>query len=138
MDDEKKEGGQVMAKVGTNFMKIIGQIRRSPEKQACIDQAVGGGASKRDARKSCRKTYGSGIGNLGRSLGLTGEKESRISARPIFPAFNQSNGVMMSPNEGKTWAIGSYGNTRTAGSFSWWYILPVLLFLPAVRKLIFK
>jgi len=135
MDEEKKEGGQVMAKVGTNFMKIIGQIRRSPEKQACIDQAIGGGASKRDARKSCRKTYGSGIGNFGRSLGLTGTRESRIQARPIFPAFNKSNGAMMSPGD---MMAGSYGNTRTAGSFSWWYILPVLLFLPAVRKLIFK
>lgn len=130
---EKKDRKMMAGKIGTGFMKIIGQIRRSPEKRQCIQDQRQAGASGREARQYCRQQYGSGLGNLGRSLGLTGKKEGRIKQRPIFPAFDKNNGAYMSPT-----GLAMPTGTRTAGlgAFQWWWLLPIVLFVPAIRKLI--
>jgi len=122
------------SKLGTGFMKLIGQVRRSPEKRQCISDQKQAGASGRKAREFCRDKYGSGIGNLGRSLGLTGKKEGRIQQRPMFPAFDKSNGAYMSPS---SMAVPTGGvRTAGAGAFQWWWLLPIVLFVPGIRKLI--
>ena len=129
---EKKDRKMIAAKIGTGFMKFIGQVRRSPEKRQCIADQKQAGASGREARQFCRQQYGSGIGNLGRSLGLTGKKQGRIKQRPIFPAFDNSNNMSPSGMAMPT------GGPRTAGlgAFQWWWLLPIVLFVPAIRKLI--
>jgi len=131
---EQKDRKMIAGKIGTGFMKLIGQVRRSPEKRQCIQDQKTAGASGREARQYCRQQYGSGIGNLGRSLGLTGKKEGRIQQRPIFPAFDKTNGAYMSPSG---MAIPT-GGVRTAGlgAFQWWWLLPIVLFVPGIRKLI--
>ena len=127
---EQKNRKGLVSKIGTGFMKLIGQVRRSPEKRQCIQDQRQAGATGREARRFCRQQYGSGIGNLGRSLGLTGEREGRIKQRPIFPAFDKSNGALMSP----TSLAMPTGGVRTAGAFQWWWLLPLILFVPAIRK----
>jgi len=121
------------SKIGTGFMKLIGQVRRSPEKRQCIADQKQAGASGREARQYCRQEYGSGIGNLGRALGLTGKKEGRIKQRPIFPAFDKSNGAYMSPSG---FAMPTGPRTAGATAFQWWWLLPIVLFVPGIRKLI--
>ena len=39
------------SKLGMDFMKIIGQVRRSPEKRQCIQDQKQAGASGREARQ---------------------------------------------------------------------------------------
>ena len=131
---EQKDRKMVASKIGTGFMKLIGQVRRSPEKRQCISDQKQAGASGREARQFCRQQYGSGIGNLGRSLGLTGKKEGRIQQRPIFPAFDKSNGAYMSAS-GMAMPTGG-PRTAGAGTFQWCWLLPIVLFVPAIRKLI--
>lgn len=114
------------SKIGMGFMRFIGQVRRSPEKRQCIQDQKQAGASGREARQYCREQYGSGIGNLGRSLGLTGKKEGRIKQTPMFPAFDNSNGAYMSPGN-----FAMPTGTRTAG-FQWWWLLGLLIFLPGL------
>ncbi len=121
------------SKLGMDFMKIIGQVRRSPEKRQCIQDQKQAGASGREARQYWREQYGSGIGNLGRSLGLTGKREGRIKQRPIFPAFDKTSGSSMSPTG---FAMPTGTRTAGAGAFQWWWLLPIVLFVPGIRKLI--
>ena len=127
MAEQKKDRKLVASKIGTGFMKFIGQVRRSPEKRQCISDQKQAGATGREARQFCRQQYGSGIGNLGRTLGLTGKKEGRIKQNPIFPSFDRSNGALMSP-AGMAMPT---GGVRTAG-FQWWWLLGLLIFLPGL------
>jgi len=126
---EQQNRKGIISKIGTGFVKFIGQIQRSPEKAQCIQAQKQAGATGREARQHCRRIYGSGIGNLGRSLGLTGKREGRIQQKPIFQRYDKTNGALMSPS-GLAMPTGNYA---TAG-FKWWWLLPIVLFVPAIRK----
>jgi len=127
---EKKERKFDAKKIGTGFMRFIGQVRRSPQKKQCIAEQKQAGATGREARQFCRQQYGSGIGNLGRTLGLTGKREGRVTQKPLFPRPDQTNGALMSAGG---FAIPT-GGVKKAGAFQWWWLLPVVLFVPAIRK----
>lgn len=116
---------------------IPGIVKRSSDSRACIDTKKRQGASGSQARKECRQVYGSRLGNAGRQLGILPKQSARVQAN----RFEQARSLADTPSKLGTvneFAFGGMGgstDTVKAG-FNVWYLLPLVLFLPAVRKLI--
>ena len=141
MAEEKKKGflGQVLQ--GASPGGALGMLKmfsRSPGSKQCIADAKSQGATGREARQGCRSEYGSRLGNAGRSLGILPKEAKGISVS----RFAQQQFLNRTPSQSGTineFAFPSGGGTqvKTAGfNFQWWYILPLVLFVPALRKLI--
>lgn len=121
--------------IGTDILKAL---KRSRDSRSCIDAKVRAGQTRSQARKECRQVYGSRLGNAGRSLGLVGEQ-----AKPIYVDLSSEKKRYLKNTPSKLGTIneqiviGSPNGTKTKESgFNIWYLLPLLLFFPAIRKMI--
>ena len=54
-------------------------LKRSKESRECIDSKKAQGKTGRQARKECRKQYGSRFGNAGRALGILPKELKGVS-----------------------------------------------------------
>jgi hypothetical protein len=121
-----------MTGFGTDILKTL---KRSKDSRDCISAKRRSGATGSEARKECRDIYGSRLGNAGRQLGIVPEKVQPVRAN----AFDQARSLRQTPSKMGTvneFAFGgSSGGTDVVKSgFSYWYLLPLLFFVPQVRK----
>ncbi len=123
-----------MTEFGTDILKAL---KRTDDSRSCIDAKRREGKSGREARKECREVYGSRLGNVGRQLGISPQLAGRVYAN----AQDQAKFLRNTPKGNGTansFAFGGGGiapSTKSAG-FNLWYLLPLVLFVPAIRKLI--
>lgn len=121
-----------MTGYGTDILK---SLKRSEESRACIDERKAVGDTGREARKYCRTQYGSRIGNIGRQLGISPQLADRVKANP----FDQSKQIRNTPSMGGTvneFAFGGGSPKPVTSGFNFLYLIPLVLFIPAIRKLI--
>ncbi len=117
--------------------RLPGIVKRSSDSRSCIDAKKRQGASGSQARKECRQVYGSRLGNAGRQLGILPQRDKTVRAN----MFDQARSLVQTPSKMGTvneFAFGGSGGTTDTmkAGFNVWYLLPLVLFLPAVRKLI--
>ena len=126
---------------GLGMLKNLpGVLQRSPESRQCIDSKKAMGLSGRQARQECRDQYGSRLGNAGRKLGILPQQAKGLNVsqfvqkqvRQNTPSkFGMTNEQIIFPSGGS-----STGGGVMKGGFNYLYLIPLVLFFPAVRKLI--
>lgn len=137
-EDRKAEKMAIAGKALGMLRNLPGVLKRSADSRECIDTKRAQGKSGREARQECRDRYGSRLGNAGRKLGILPQEAKGVSVskfaqqavRANTPSkFGMTNEQFILPSGGA-----STGSGVMRGGFNYWYLLPVLLFLPAVRK----
>ena len=135
---EKKNGflSKVAGLKGKVGLGMLTAFKRSTESKQCIADAKSGGASGREARRVCRDQYGSRLGNAGRKLGILPQEAKGINVSQYAQKrfLNNSPSNLGMSNEQFAFG-GDTGTVRTAG-FNYLYLIPLVLFIPAIRKLI--
>ena len=128
-----------MGILGTKAVGMLknlpGIVKRSASSRACIDNKKSQGASSSQSRKECRQVYGSRLGNAGRQLGILPKQSARVRAN----SYQQTRSLSVTPSKLGTvneFAFGGGSSKSVEAGFNVWYLLPLVLFLPAVRKLI--
>ena len=116
---------------------IKGALKRSSDSRQCIDTKRGEGLSGRRARQECKDRYGSRLGNAGRKLGILPQEAKGLNVSQ----FAQQQARRNTPNKmgmstQQEFAFGGGSSKSVEAGFNVWYLLPLVLFLPAVRKLI--
>jgi hypothetical protein len=100
------------AKAGSQVLDLL---KRSPESRACIDNKKAQGISGRQARRECKKQFGSRLGNAGRQLGILPAGSQGVSVSQ----FLQKQSIKNTPSQMGTvneFAIPSYpSGAKTAG-----------------------
>ena len=115
--------------------QILDLLKRSPESRACIDQKKAQGKSGREARRECKKKFGSRLGNAGRSLGILPEALKGVSVSQ----FLQKKSIKNTPSQMGTvneFAIPSYpsGAKKAGGNYMTVILLGLGVLLFANRK----
>jgi len=116
--------------------RLPGIIKRTPESRACIDELKSKGKTGREARRECRKVYGSRLGNAGRELGILPQEAKGLSVS----MFAQKKFRERTPNKmgmvNEQLIVGTDGTTpvRKAGFQAWWLLLGLIFFVPGIRK----
>jgi hypothetical protein len=116
--------------------RLSGVIRRTPESRACIDELKSKGKTGREARRECRRVYGSRLGNAGRELGILPQEAKGLTVS----SFAQKQFRKRTPNKmgmvNEQLIVGTDGTTpvRKAGFQAWWLLLGLIFFVPAIRK----
>jgi hypothetical protein len=141
MSTVKETLKKVGAVQGLGMLRNLpGVLQRSPESRECIDSKKAMGLSGRQARQECRDQYGSRLGNAGRKLGILPQQAKGLSVsqfaqkqvRQNTPSkYGMTNEQIIFPSGGS-----STGNGVMKGGFNYFYLIPLVLFFPAVRKLI--
>lgn len=139
MAEEKKKGflGQVFKGASpSGALGMLKMLGRSSDSKQCIANAKSQGATGKEARRSCRTQYGSRLGNAGRSLGILPKKSQGISVS----TFAQQQFLNRTPSQSGTineFAFGGGNGTQVKkAGFNYLYLIPLVLFVPALRKLI--
>lgn len=115
---------------------LKGVVQRTPESRACIDNLKSKGKTGREARRECRKVYGSRLGNAGRQLGILPQEAKGLNVSQ----FAQKKLLSNTPNKmgmvNEQLIVGTNGTTplRKGGFQAWWLLLGLLFFVPDIRK----
>jgi len=114
----------------------LSALKRTKESRDCIDSKKAQGKTGREARKECRKIYGSRFGNAGRALGILPEALKGVSVSQFLNKRSVKNtpDPMGTVNQG---IIPSMGVKKASPNYNMTFLLIGLGVLAFANRKIF-